>query len=159
MKKFFIVALPRSRTYWLSVFLDCVHEGLYYYPNYADFLKSGNRGDSTTTHLLIKDFLKNEEKKVIIHRDIDEVRRSLYGLFGNINLDYLSEAQEELAKEDGLHIGYNQIDDRIEEIWHYCRGDQFPATKYLRMKDEVMNNDFIIEESRRILIAHESGGT
>jgi len=153
VSKFFVLALPRSRTYWLANFLGCVHEGLYYYPDYADFMKSDHEGDSTTAHLLIKEFIKGEEKKVIIHRDIDEVRRSLRGLFGNSNIDFLIAAQEELVKEDGLHVGYNQIDDRIEEIWQQCRDSQFPTATYLKTKGDIMNNHFIIEETRKVLTA------
>lgn len=159
MSKFFIVALPRSRTYWLANFLGCVHEGFYYYPQYEDFMKSDHDGDSTTCHMHIKDFIKDEKRKVIIHRDIDEVRESLRELFGDSDFDFLLTAQEELVKEDGLHVGYNQIDDRIEEIWSHCRDEQFPTAKYLKTKDEIMNNDFIIEETRRVLSAREGGGT
>lgn len=150
MKKFFVVALPRSRTYWLADFLGCVHEGLYYYPDYADFMKSEHVGDSTTAYLQIKDFIK-DENKVIIHRDIDDVRESLHELFGNVDTDFLYEAREWLKKEEGLHVNFDDIDDRIEEIWSHCRDGQFPMAKYLKSKDQIMNNDFIIEETRQCL--------
>lgn len=151
MSKFFVLGLPRSRTYWLAEFLGCEHEALYYYPDYAEFVESDHVGDSTTCYLQIKDFIKGE-KKVVIHRNIDDVKESLHELFGDVDTAFLYEAQEGLKNERGaLHVNFDDVDSRIEEIWHYCIDADFPTARYLRMKDQVMNNEFMIEVTRQCL--------
>ena len=150
MDKFFIIGLPRSRTYWLSEFLGCLHEGLYYYPNYNDLMKSNHIGDSTTCYMQIKDFIKNE-KKVIIHRNIDDVEDSLAELFGKIDAGFLIEMEKELKAEDGLHIRYEDISDRLEDIWSFCRNDIFPKKRAEEMDGQVLENMFLIEEAKNAI--------
>jgi len=82
-----------------------MHEGLYYYPEYQNFMQSDQAGDSTTCYIKVKDFIQNE-RKIIIHRDIDAVKRSLLKVFGVCEFDFLEESQELLNIEDGLHIQY-----------------------------------------------------
>jgi len=144
--KFYIIGLPRSRTYWLSQFLGCLHEGIYYYPKYSDFLKSDHSGDSTTVLPLIRNQIRNE-KKVIIHRDVKDVDKSLIKLFG-ITKDFSS---WRLHEEDGLHIEFNEINDRLEEIWDYCKSSPFPVMRAEIMKNQTLNNDNLIEEVKLCL--------
>lgn len=151
MSKFFVLGLPRSRTYWLANFLGCLHEGLYYYPDYNDFMKSDHVGDSTTAYPLIKDFI-SDRKKVIIHRDNNDVLASCRNLFGDVDLSFIVDEDKALRDAEGLHIDFNDIDNRIEEIWSYCREGKFPSMKYFMMKDVILNNDFIIEETRKVLV-------
>jgi len=149
--KFWVVGLPRSRTYWLAEFLGCLHEGLFHYPNYNDFMDSDQVGDSTTAYLQIRDFIINE-RKVVIHRDMEEVKTSLFDLFGYIDMPFLQEQEELLGVEDGLHVKFEDIDERIVEIWHYCHPDiVFPSEKYDDMKDIKLENLLLIEESKVML--------
>ncbi len=149
--KFFIIGLPRSRTYWLSQFFGCLHEGVYHYPDYRDFLKSDHTGDSTTCYLQIKDLIK-DERKVIIHRDIKDVGDSLVELFGKFDCSFLKDIEKELLEEDGLHVQFDDISSRLEEIWDYCRSDEFPKEKALKMDDVIMENHFLIGEVKKLVI-------
>ena len=148
--KFFILGLPRSRTYWLSEFLECLHEGFYYYPNYREFMESDNMGDSTTCYHMIKDFIK-DEKKVIIHRDVKEVEESIIQLFGNIDTSFLIDMEKELKEAEGLHVNFEDINSRIEEIWDFCREDIFPKERFDRMENIILENNSIIKEVKSCL--------
>ena len=149
--KFWIVGLPRSRTFWLAEFLGCMHEGLYYFPDYDDFLKSDQAGDSTTAYTQIRDFIKNE-RKIVVHRDIEDVKTSLLAIFGELDFNFLTEAQALMDIETGLHVRFEDIDDRIVEIWHYCWPYRvFPAEKYGQMKDKQLENHILIHETKAML--------
>ena len=144
---FFVLALPRSRTFWLSRFLDCLHEGSYHYPNYHEFLKSDNAGDSTTCYLQVKDFIRGE-KKVIIHRPVDDVEQSLIKLFGKADYGFLKDAEKGLREETGLHIQFEDIGSRLDEIWSYCKSEPYPKEMAAKMDGVIMENDFLIAEVR-----------
>ena len=144
---FFILGMPRSRTFWLSQFLGCVHEGLWYYPNYEDFLKTKHIGDSTTCYPAIKDYIK-DQKKVIIHRDPEEVQASIRKLF-NVEIDL--SIFDTLKDEQGLHVQYRDINDRLREIWEYTRTSPFPTKRAELMKDQILNNTYLIKEVQSCL--------
>lgn len=137
----YIFGLPRSRTFWLSIFMDYDHE-----------IPAGRDGLASTSYPLIKDWVKPEDKVVIIHRDIDEVAESLAGLFGDKNwAELLWPMALDLDRVDGLHIDYEEIDERLQEIWNYCRDDPFPEKLAEQMKPIVMNNTKLIGEVRQCL--------
>lgn len=143
---FFVLGLPRSRTFWLSQFLGCVHEASYYYPNYPDFLRTKHKGDSTTCYPLIKDYVKKSHK-VIIHRDEGEVQGSLKKLFDKeIDLS----PWDSLYEEEGLHVHFDEINDKLPEIWAYCHAEELPKER-LSMKNKVLNNEFLIQEVQKCL--------
>lgn len=148
--KFFILGMPRSRTYWMSVFFGGVHEGAFYFTDYRDFLKSDIPCDCTTAYMMIRDHLAGQ-KKVIIHRDIADVRESVLNVLGDIDTSFLEELQDALRREDGLHVDFDDIDNRIEEIWAYCKKEPFPRKRYLALKDEIMDNDFMIMKTKELL--------
>ncbi len=150
MRKFFILGMPRSRTYWLSKFLECLHEGIYYYPDYQKFMESGHIGDSTTCYPAIKNFIKGE-KKIILHRNRKEVEASLVRVFGKTDLTVLDDMEKELKTETGLHINYDDISDRIIEIWNYCRNDFFPKERFKKMDGQILENQFMINEVKLCL--------
>jgi len=128
-----------------------MHDGLFYYPDYSEFMESDYSGDSTTCYLQVRNFVENH-RKVVIHRDIKEVVESLHGIFGDVDLTFLDEAQQGLKNEHGaLHVDFNDIDERIEEIWRYCINAEFPVARYMKMKDQILNNDYMIEEVRKCL--------
>ena len=147
--KFLILGMPRSRTYWLSLFLGCVHEGVYYYPDYADFLRSDHIGDSTTCYLQIKEHIKGC-KKVIIHRDIKEVEASLIDLFGENDYGFLMDIEEGLKGEEGLHIAFNDISKRLREIWNYCKETPFDSGRADEMDGQILENYKLINEVKQL---------
>ncbi len=140
--KFFILGLPRSRTAWFAYYFNCIHEGLYYYPNYSDFMKSDNKGDSSTTYPLISDFIE-DSPKVFIHRNIDDVKESLIKLFG-FSPKELGQWDNEMRSADGLHIDYNSINDSLEKICEYI-GSPFSKGKDY-MKNIHIEDNFLKSE-------------
>ncbi len=158
MDKFFIIGLPRSRTYWLSVFLECFHEAISVFPDYQDFMESDHPGDSTTVYSVVRKFIKNE-KTIYIDRDIDEVFESANRAFGVVySVDMLKMIQEELRKKENcLHVHYNDINDRLEEVWDYCYADKpFDAKRAEALKVINLQNKYVIELSKQEVIAAQS---
>lgn len=131
--------------------MGCIHEGLFYFPDYDDFMESQHRGDSTTAYMGIKDHIRHAQKKVIIHRDLDEVKESVARVLGDFPTDFLWEVEEELKALDGLHVDFYDINDRIEEIWRFCRNDPFPENLFLAMRDVRLDNHVLIEKTKEIL--------
>ena len=153
MDKFFILGLPRSRTFWLSEFLGCMHEGLHYYNDYSEFMGSEYTGDSTTCYPWIKDHIKNH-KKVVIDRDINDAWESSVKLFPNIEYEALLEMQEELDEiDDCLRVKYEDINDNLKEIWQYCIGDGFDISRADKLKAVHLENYPLIKRAQIILKA------
>ena len=133
---FYIAALPRSRTAWLSNLLCtpksfCFHEAL---ARYGEIPRRGEiyLGSAETCVDLIP--TEKSPRIVSIHRNIGESYESLISQFQipkgiskriyerellkvlKINANYLN-------KMKGLHINFHEIDDRIEEIWEHLLPD------------------------------------
>lgn len=80
--------------------------------------------------LVFTDFAKRfpGARTVIIHRDIDEVIESLIdgeiidaGKRAEANT-FLYEMTLRLEDTEGLHVDFEEIDNRIEEIYRFCTG-------------------------------------
>jgi len=127
-----------------------MHEGLYHFPDYREFMASAYIGDSTTCFPLIKNYIKRE-RKIIIHRDVKEVIKSLTRLFGASDWSWVETTDKELKELDGLHIGFNDINDRLGEIWRFCKKTPFPREKAQDMKDRILNNEHLISEVEKCL--------
>jgi hypothetical protein len=145
MNKFFILGLPRSRTAWLAEYFNCVHEGLFYYPDYQDFMYSNHKGDSTTVYHLIKDHIQ-DHKKVFIHRPLNQVAASLYKAFGWCP-DELDWWDAELKAGDGLHIHFDDINDSLEGICQYLGVEYDQSRDYLTAHN--IQNERLMEEVRK----------
>ncbi|NOX09161.1 MAG: hypothetical protein GXP22_06695 [Gammaproteobacteria bacterium] len=154
MDKFFILGLPRSRTYWLSQFLGCMHEGLYYYPDYRLFMESEHIGDSTTCYTGIKDYITNY-KKVIIHRKEEEVIASLTHVFGENDYSFIENDALILKEEQGLHVMFNDINERLPEIWRFCRNESYDIDRSNELIRKRLENKFMISETMRIIHANQ----
>jgi hypothetical protein len=61
-------------------------------------------------------------KKVIIHRNINEVIDSCARLFGKSDsiVSKLEYFNEKLNLVDGLHVKFEDINERLRDIWDYC---------------------------------------
>jgi len=151
MSKFFILGLPRSRTYWLSEFLGCMHEGYHYYPNYSEFMNSNYIGDSTTCYPWIKDYIKNY-KKVVIERDIEEVFDSSVRLFPHVDIETLYDMKIELDEiEDCLRIDYQDINKKLPEIWEYCIGTEYDKNRAQKLMSVKLENYPLIQHAQQVL--------
>ncbi len=141
MSVYLIVALPRSRTAWLAHFLTsgksyCFHDAMRRcnHPSQLfDFvLPDKITGFSETGLCLFPDWVNNSElPTVVIHRSVEDVERSgrAAGLVP-VDTDLMS---RNLDRIDGLHVNFEDINDRIEEIWDYCTGMPFDSMRASRM--------------------------
>lgn len=165
-----ILGLPRSRTAWLANFMTyggsfCYHELMtqsksvremknkldleYQYTGFAD----------TAAHLVHKEF---DCPKVVIHRNVKDSNYSSQKLYdtGFDFTEILKAAEAELYLVDGLHIRFDEINDRLEDIWTYCTDLPFDHKRAELLKDmkietnkiHFSNDDlgFIIDEMKGV---------
>ena len=130
---FFVIGLPRSRTAWLANFLTynnhyCFHEGIDGCNNIYDYIeKLGDSNGDASTGLMLFDMNKQfpESPKVIIESDIKKAIDYSYKTYGYFDSKYVYDLQDRLNQIDGLRIKFDDIDDRLEEIWDYLIGTPF----------------------------------
>ena len=139
-----LMGLPRSRTKWLSEFLTygpirCYHERLSQLPSIADLSTLGDNGSAETfaTSVWWKVYERFPEARyVVIKRDPAEVERSLATMGYRPPVREMAKTLD--AAEKGLpclSVEYDEINDRLAEIWRWCREDEFPTDR-AEMKHE-----------------------
>ena len=128
---FCITGYPRSRTSWFAAFFTtgpvfCHHEIALCKPEaqYIGFSGANFAIDPPDC------------PTVIIERDEGEVRKSLRHLTGKADeiIDKMS-----LSGLEGLRVKFEDINDRLEEIWNYCVPLPFPkerATMFINLDIE-----------------------
>jgi hypothetical protein len=128
-KNFMVLGLPRSRTQWLANFLStdntfCYHELI---GNCGSILEVKEKLRLPFKYTGLADtcgYLVHEQfscPKIVIHRDIEEVKLSIRALY-NTEQDFSSillQAEKELNNIHGLHIEYESIDSELKKIWEY----------------------------------------
>jgi len=121
MSKFVITGLPRSRTAWFAAYLTCgdvmcYHEAI---PNNNQL--SANTGTADCGYALCPDWVESigRHKLVIIHRDCKEVAESMARIGLPDTTGYLPDLDRKLQKLNGLHVDFEDIDMRLEEIHNY----------------------------------------
>jgi hypothetical protein len=139
-----ILALPRSRTYWLSRFLstdtcEFLHEGM------GD-ITLNVIGNASTIPLRETD----PEKTLIIERDFGEVIQSLKKLFPmpkgvEYNLELY---QDELDSIEGYRIQFNEINENLDWIWEYIHGYEMDEIRAEIMMQENLQNHRLINQWR-----------
>jgi len=128
--RFVITGLPRSRSAWFAAYFSegdsiCVHEAsLNGWPDTSH----PDQGTADCSYILLKEWFESigEHKLIIIHRNIFEVEDSLKRI-GTLVSDLYGMA-ESLNALDGLHVNYNDINDRLEDIHGYL-GLPFDRTR------------------------------
>lgn len=129
-----IIGLPRSRTTWLANLFTtgnsiCLHDPLLNHSFHElDTLYPGKYVGISDTSLCLAGYRALNEmpyRKVIIHRELSDVRRSL-----GLPAESIS-----LYGVYGLHVKFNEIDERIREIWEYCLDIPFDQDRYDLLKD------------------------
>ena len=157
-KNFFIAALPRSRTAWLAnLFCNqdsfCYHESLFRFGfGTLPDLDTKFVGSAETNI----DLIPEGYRTLIVHRDHDECYDSLLSSFEppeNVNFEEYKQAlygmlldnSETLDSMEGLHVDFNDIDDKIEEIWSYLLPDTYIDTNRIdemtRVNIQVFETD------------------
>jgi hypothetical protein len=117
--KFFITGLPRSRTAWFSAFMTasgfpCLHEGINNCRTLEEYKYKVSEISDSNTGLCFLNHIDDRPLLVIHRKDYHD------GAFENVSLHQLN----------GLHVNFNEIDDRISEIFTYLTGDHINKNIY-----------------------------
>jgi hypothetical protein len=118
-----VVGLPRSRTYWFSQLLTYGDNHCFHcYPIYDKEVPEGKVLFNSTCY----PYEGIEGKLVIIERDVPEAVSSFMKFAENTpkHFDkklhrYAVRMSRELRQAKGLHIKYNEINERLPEILDY----------------------------------------
>ena len=121
---FFITGLPRSRTAWFSAFMTasgypCLHEGVDGCHSIDEYLiKVDGVSDSNTGFAFIGNPLP-DRPILIIHREGRHKDNA-----------FLHDACDKLNSLAGLHVDFDDIDKRMEEIFKHLTGNDLNANIY-----------------------------
>ena len=141
---FFVAALPRSRTAWLSAFLSqsgkyCHHDGFNGCHSIADYIeKIGDGGDASTG---LQQYNINElypDAPVVV---IEKNERELLDCIDWANKTYGGDFTKEIRRQqillnniNGLRIKQSHIDSNLRLIFEHLTGCQW-HDKYANMKE------------------------
>jgi hypothetical protein len=142
-----IVGLPRSRTFWFSQLLTYGDNFCYHcYPIYDKTIPEGKRLFNSTCY----PYEGISGKLVIIERPVPEAVDSFmkFALNTPKNFEkklhrYAVNMSRELRQARGLHIKYNEINERLPEILDYLDvnlPDEW-VDKCLKMNMQTPDND------------------
>ncbi len=165
MNNFLILGLPRSRTAWLANFMTtddifCSHEGLngcHTLQEYKNKFKP-NSGDSNTG-LALFDFENQfkEFKIVVIENTIDASVNFSLDNYGVDITEVMTVLQERLLSLRGLHIPFQDINDRLEEIWNYLTPKQFNESRTeMLINFDVQIRDLSLMDQKAMMILREN---
>lgn len=138
-----VIGLPRSRTTWFSALLSfggfpCVHDWFSFnkephpeYNAYSDTLLHKHTEGSRT---------------LVIHRPIKEVYNSLLDNFTFPEfvtekdlIKPLEQQAEKMKLIVGMHVNYNELDDKLGEAWEYLTGEA-PNNRYMKQMQSYRIN-------------------
>lgn len=147
---FIIVGLPRSGTTWAANWLTtdyshCYHDPLYehHYDSWDGLiLPKKITGASCTGIWRWTEWLNNHpSKKVILHRDLDEINQSLreIGLGG-----MTPEDEAKLNEIIGMHVPFEDLFDErgAEAVWDYLMPTPFNKHRHQELKLIEMQPQF-----------------
>lgn len=162
-RNFFVLGLPRSRTAWLANCLTfgesfCFHDGLAGCMSVGEYKEKLQKpgyslvGDSDSGLLFLDlNYLFPDSPKLIIHRDLGECQASMQKA-GFQGAEYFPLMQPLLMKFNGLHIMFEEIDSRIDEIVFYLTGQrldedrkQFLLNCHLQIFKPVTGDSFLFK--------------
>ena len=133
---YFVLALPRSRTAWLSVFLDCHHEGFSNCRSFKEYTTKIKNSGYFSTALVLFDMKKlfPNSKIVVIHNTIDSAVNFYRKVYGKDTTKFLRSVKQSLFSIKGLHIDFEDIDSSLEDIWQYLKKQPFDKDRAERLK-------------------------
>lgn len=124
--KYFVTGLPRTRTTWFSAYFNglgslCAHEALNGCETREEFYERMNFYDGNSDcGLVFTDFQeKFDHRTVVIHRNPGEVHASLKKIGLPMQWASIVNISNLLNKLPGLHVRYEDIDERLPEITKY----------------------------------------
>jgi len=122
---FVITGLPRTRTAWFAAYFSqgktiCYHEATAHGNN----MKNPNYhhvGTADSGYVLMPEWVETlgEHKIVTIHRPVDDVAESLSDINQDNTMWLLNRMVPILETLPGLHVDYNDVNNRLREIHHY----------------------------------------
>lgn len=152
---YFVAALPRSRTAWLSVFLSqsgtfCHHEGLNGCKTINDYLnKIGDGGDSSTGLMMIElNKLFPDSPVVIIEKNLKQLKRCIEWCdqtYGGSSRDSIYQFNEQMKDINGLRINQSDINERLPEIWRYLINETWKEKHSILKNFNIQSDPFNID--------------
>jgi hypothetical protein len=133
---YFVCALPRSRTAWLSVLLSqsgqfCYHEGLNGCSSISEYKdKLGDCGDSTTgIHLFGVNKLFSGAPVVVIEKSKSELQECFDWCFNTYGTDkkLMQTQYDQLMNVSGMRVKQEDITVKMDEIFEHLTGCEFKA--------------------------------
>ncbi len=152
MIDFMVIALPRSGTTWAANWLTtdstiCLHDELAYRTLSEidkEYKTNKKLGLSDTGVFFYGAKLKQHPaKKVILHRDISEINKSLNTL-GLPSIE--PQVSKLLDNIDGLHVHYQDLFNSPEPIWDYLIGTKFDNERHHVLKQMQIQPEFAFLE-------------
>lgn len=146
MVEFMVLAAPRSGTTWASNWLTtdrtlCLHDPMWTH-HYSDLDKIQTKkvlGVACTGLYLFPDFVnQHPARKVILHRDENEINQSL----NNIGLPSLSNMERDLCKIAGWHMDWRQIFTEPKLIYEFLTRFEFDEERHELLKQIEMQPNF-----------------
>ena len=141
-----VLAAPRSGTTWASNWLTtdttlCLHDPLWTH-HYSDLDKIKSHkmlGVACTGLYLFPDFVnKHPARKIILHRDENEINESLKA----IGLPELKNTEEQLDKINGVHLDWKKIFTDPKTIYEFLTGLEFDKERHELLKEIEMQPNF-----------------
>lgn len=150
MIEFMLLAAPRSGTAWAANWLTtdaslCLHEPLYDYTHAQLDARPGTKqlGIACTLSALL-DVNRHPARKVILHRDTEEIRTSMAIL--GIPGDYDFTALDNI---EGRHVHWSALFEEPAPIYEYLLEYPFDAERHQLLRGLNIQNRALIEVLQR----------
>ena len=144
---FFITGLPRSRTAWFAAFMTasgypCLHEGINNCETFEEYKNKVSYASDSNTGFFVVPNPYPKRPLLIIHR-----KGRMDGVEG------MSHASLRLKAMSGLHVEFEEIDDRIAEIFNYLTNDNIDMDIFNMFKSFNITTmaEMNIEAAKRLI--------
>ena len=148
---FLVLTLPRSRSFWLSKFLDCPHEPSRHFRSgeaLCAYFNDGACGVDTALGSIWHGYdplVRRDLRVVVVHRPVADVLASLDRLgIRHPNLEAgLHRQANRMTEIRGAHFTYSQIAtyEGAARLFHACRGEACDVDRWNEMKDDRREAD------------------
>lgn len=164
MTPFVVLSTPRSRSFWLSRFLSTpdrpvghdISRRFTSHDEIREFFAAPDAGAVDTALGMIWDRLHIQGvNTIILHRDPDEVARSLAIMGMPVGITYAYAAK--LRAMPGFHVEQADLDceDGAKMVYRYCIGRKMPKGRWREFIGRKLQRN--VDEMRRDVIANLAG--
>jgi hypothetical protein len=148
MSAFCVLGTPRSRTTWLSRFLDCEHEPSRRWLDVEDigayFAAGGQCVDSGLT-LHWRAVLASDARVIAVERPFDEVLKSTQNL-GITQVEWMLRRIYDAVEGLRAHvpvIPYGELNENLHNIYQFCTGRTCSQAHIDRWVPQVVEPDIL----------------